>query len=201
LGGGPHAEAVDRAPPGKEVAMDGAISAGLLILRVYLGLLLFGHGAQKLFGWFGGSGVEGTRGMMHKLGYRPHRPMALLAGVTEAGGGLLLALGFLTPFAVLAIVGQFTNIVLAVHRPNGMWNTKGGIEFPLTLLVATAVIGLMGPGRISVDAAIGWDVAGWAWFAAEVGIGFVLGLLAMAGRRPPAPAAEEPTSRQRRRAA
>ena len=179
--------------------MHALTGAGLLVIRVFIGLLLFAHGAQKLFGWFGGGGVAGTEGMMRKLGYRPHRPMALLGGLAEAGGGTLLALGFLMPFAIFAIVGQFTNIVLAVHRPNGLWNTQGGYEFPLTLLVVTAAFGLTGPGRYSIDAAIGWTVAGWAWFAAEVVLGVLVGFAVMATRRPPR--AAEPETREERRAA
>jgi putative oxidoreductase len=180
--------------------MHGAIASGLLILRLWLGLLLFAHGAQKLFGWFGGGGLEGTAVMMRKLGYRPVRPMAVLGGLAEAGGGALLALGFLTPIAVFAIVGQFTNIVLAVHRPNGLWNTKGGFEFPLTLLIATAVIGLMGPGRISIDAAIGWPIAGWAWFIVEVALGVLVGLAVMASREHPATVEQERGTEGRRAA-
>ena len=136
------------------------MAVGLLLLRLVVGAIFIGHGTQKLLGWFGGGGPEGTAGMLGSLGYRSARTMALLAGAAEALGGLLLVLGFLTPFGCVAIIGVMTNAILAVHAPKGFWNTHGGFEFPLTLLTAAAALGFAGPGRISIDKAIGFVLRG-----------------------------------------
>jgi putative oxidoreductase len=133
---------------------------GLLLLRLVVGAVFVGHGTQKLLGWFGGGGPEGTAGMIGNLGYRSARTMALLAGAAEALGGLLLVLGFLTPLGCVAIIAVMTNAILAVHAPKGFWNAGGGFEFPLVLLVAAAALGFTGPGKISIDRAIGFVVRG-----------------------------------------
>src|SRR5919206_4967472 len=104
------------------------MSYGLLLLRVVVGLTLAAHGAQKLFGWFGGHGPRGTAGFFGQLGYRAPLTMAVLAGLSEASGALL-ALGFVTPLACLAITVVMFNAILAVHWKNGFWNSAGGIEF------------------------------------------------------------------------
>src|SRR4051794_41924212 len=108
---------------------------GMLFLRVVVGLLLFGHGSQKLFGWFGGHGPRGTAGFFGQLGFRRQHalPMALMAGLSEAAG-LLFALGFLTPFAALAIASVMVVAVGTVHWKNGLWVTSGGGEVDLVLL-------------------------------------------------------------------
>jgi putative oxidoreductase len=133
---------------------------GLLLLRLVVGAIFVGHGTQKLLGWFGGGGPEGTAGMIGNLGYRSARTMALLAGAAEALGGLLLVLGLLTPLGCVAIIAVMTNAILAVHAPKGFWNSGGGFEFPLVLLVAAAALGFTGPGKISIDRAIGFVVRG-----------------------------------------
>jgi putative oxidoreductase len=136
------------------------VAVGLLLLRLVVGAIFIGHGTQKLLGWFGGGGPDGTASMLGKVGYRSSRTMALLAGAAEALGGLLLVLGLLTPFGCVAIIGVMTNAILAVHAPKGFWNTHGGFEFPLTLLAAAAALGFTGPGRISIDKAIGLVLRG-----------------------------------------
>jgi putative oxidoreductase len=136
------------------------MSIGLFLLRLVVGAIFIGHGTQKLLGWFGGGGPEGTGQMVGALGYRWSRTMALLAGAAEALGGLLLVLGFLTPFGCVAIIGVMTNAILAVHAPKGFWNTKGGVEFPLTLLVVATALGFAGPGRLSIDRTIGFVLRG-----------------------------------------
>src|SRR3954454_25244641 len=130
---------------------------GMLFLRVVVGLLLFGHGAQKLFGWFGGHGPRGTAGFFGSLGFRRAHalPMALLAGLSE-GAGLLFALGFLTPLAALAIATVMVVAVGTVHWKNGLWMTNGGYEFNLVLWTVAAAVAASGPGRFSVDSALGW---------------------------------------------
>jgi putative oxidoreductase len=128
---------------------------GLLLLRLVVGGIFIGHGTQKLLGWFGGGGPEGTAGFVGALGYRSARTMAVLAGVAEALGGLSLVLGFFTPLGCIAIIAVMTNAILAVHAPKGFWNTAGGIEFPLVLTAVASALAFTGPGRVSIDRAIG----------------------------------------------
>jgi len=127
---------------------------GLLILRVVVGLILAGHGAQKLFGWWGGPGMEGWTQMVAKLRIRPAQPWAWVAALAEFGGGILLALGFLSPLGNLAIAGSMLVAIATVHLPRGFWITKGGYEFNLALLAAVAALALTGPGAYSLDAAL-----------------------------------------------
>jgi putative oxidoreductase len=127
---------------------------GLLILRVVVGLILAGHGAQKLFGWWGGQGMEGWTQMVAKLRIRPAQPWAWVAALAEFGGGILLALGFLSPLGNLAIAGSMLVAIATVHLPRGFWITKGGYEFNLALLAAVAALALTGPGAYSLDAAL-----------------------------------------------
>jgi putative oxidoreductase len=152
------------------------VNVALLILRVVVGVLFVGHGAQKLFGWFGGHGLEGTGGFYESVGYRPGRQMAIIGGVTEFGGGLLLALGLLTPLGAAAIIGQMTAATLAVHIDKGVWNSDGGFELPLIYAVAAFVIAYLGPGAVSLDEA--FDLAnggsGYALGALFVGVGVAL---------------------------
>jgi putative oxidoreductase len=154
---------------------------GLLVLRVIVGLTLAAHGTQKLFGWFGGRGLEATAQGLDRAGFRPGPLMALLAGVGEAGGGVLLALGLLTPLGAAAGIGVMLN-ASSVHLPNGFWNSKGGLEYPLTIATVFAAVALAGPGRFSLDRAIGWQQTGWVWGAVAVAGGLLAGL-ATAARR------------------
>ena len=150
---------------------------GMLFLRVVVGLLLFGHGAQKLFGWFGGHGPQGTAGFFGSLGFRRQHalPMAVLAGLSEAAG-ILLALGFLTPLACLAIATVMVVAVGTVHWRNGLWVTNGGFEFNLVLWTVAIMIAAAGPGRFSIDAAVNWvDNSTGAWWGVGV---LVLSLIA-----------------------
>ena len=130
------------------------MNAGLLILRVVVGGLFIGHGTQKLFGWFGGGGLEGTGRMYDGLGHRPGRRMAMLAGVAEAGGGLLLVLGLLTPLGSAAIIGVMVAATMSVHIDKGLWNTNGGFEFPMVMAAAALCLAMVGPGAISLDEAL-----------------------------------------------
>lgn len=135
--------------------MNDLTSAGLLILRLALGGLFFVHGAQKLFGWFGGHGLAGHIGFMEKLGVRPARLLGLISALGELFGGLGVLLGFLTPIAAAGLIGSMAVAIIKVHWPKGFFNHDGGIEFPLILAVAAFVIGLVGAGRFSVDAILG----------------------------------------------
>ncbi len=131
------------------------VAAGLLILRLVLGLTLAGHGAQKLFGWWGGTGIRGWTAGMTRMRVRPAVLWGWSSALAELGGGLLLALGLLTPLAAAAIVSAMLVAVALVHWPKGFWNTKGGYEFNLTILAAVVALVLTGPGAISLDAALG----------------------------------------------
>lgn len=130
---------------------------GLLIVRLLIGGLFVGHGAQKVFGLFGGPGLDGTTGWLGSIGFRPARFWAYLAGFGEFGGGTLLALGLLNPLGPLAIIGAMLIAIIKVHSPNGLWVTKGGIEYPLVLAVLSGIVGLLGSGRYALDAALGFN--------------------------------------------
>jgi putative oxidoreductase len=128
---------------------------GLLVLRVTLGLVMAGHGAQKLFGWWGGPGLSGFSGWLDSLGMRPARPWAVLAALVEFAGGLAVAVGVVTPIAALVLAGDLLVAILLAHLPNGFWNVAGGYEFPLVLVATFVAISLIGPGIYSVDNVIG----------------------------------------------
>ncbi|KFF95456.1 DoxX family membrane protein [Streptomyces europaeiscabiei] len=136
---------------------------GLLLLRLGAGGVLAAHGAQKLFGWFGGHGIEGTGAFMESVGYAPGKASATAAGLAEAGGGALLALGLATPAAGAAAAGAMGGAT-AIHAPNGFFNAEGGYEYAATLGLAAAGLAITGPGRISLDHAFrhvfdrGWMV-------------------------------------------
>ncbi len=140
------------------------MSYGLLLLRAVVGATMFGHGAQKLFGWFDGPGPEGTKGMLAKLGFGGAMPLAILVGLSEASG-LLLALGLVTPMACLALAVVMLTAIATVHWSKGFWNMAGGYEFPLVVLTVAVAIAATGPGRFSLDRAIGWDenISGVWW--------------------------------------
>nr|WP_206328278.1 DoxX family membrane protein [Streptomyces sp. S3(2020)] len=127
---------------------------GLLLLRLGTGGVLAAHGAQKLFGWFGGHGIEGTGRFMESVGYAPGRTSATAAGLAEAGGGTLLALGLATPAAGAAAAGAMAGAA-TVHAPNGFFNAEGGFEYAATLGLAATGLAVTGPGRLSLDHAIG----------------------------------------------
>jgi putative oxidoreductase len=126
----------------------------LLIFRVVIGLTLAGHGAQKLFGWFGGPGPVRLRQGFEKQGYKPAWFWASLAIVGELGGGLSFALGFLTPLGAAGIFGAMV-MAARTHWKNGFFLQKGGYEYALTLAIASLTIGLVGPGSYALDALFG----------------------------------------------
>jgi putative oxidoreductase len=137
---------------------------GLLLLRVVVGGTMFSHGAQKLFGWFGGHGLRGTAGFFGSLGWRMPLLMAFLAGLAEASG-LAFALGIVTPLAALGIAIVMLNAIIVVHWRNGFFNGNGGIEFPLVIATTAIAVAAIGPGRFSIDRLIGWDdnISGVWW--------------------------------------
>jgi len=174
------------------------MSIGLFVMRLVVGGLFVGHGTQKLFGWFGGHGPEGTGRFFSQIGYAPGKPMAYLAGMSEAGAGALLMLGFLTPLACAGIVGVMVG-TLAVHLPKGLWNTNGGYELPLVYSAAAIALAYTGPGRISIDAALGWSTSGAAIGTAAALFGVVAGGVMLAIRSGRVQQAQE--QEQARRAA
>lgn len=125
---------------------------GLLIIRAVIGLLFVGHGAQKLFGWFGGYGPKGTGGWMESVGIRPGVAMAVVAGAMEFVGGALLTLGLFTPAAAALIVLTMLGAIVKVHGKNGLWSEAGGIEYHLVLIAAAVGIAFAGAGTLSLDA-------------------------------------------------
>jgi putative oxidoreductase len=128
------------------------IDLGLLIIRLVIGVLFIGHGAQKLFGWFGGYGLKGIGGWFESIGIKPGVTMALFAGLAELLGGILFALGFLTPLAGIMIAGTMVMAIVKVHAPNGIWSTSNGYEYNLTLLAVAIGVALIGPGQFALDA-------------------------------------------------
>jgi putative oxidoreductase len=166
-----------------------SLSLGLLVLRVVVGLTLAGHGAQKVFGWWGGPGMKAWTEGVAKMRIRPAVPFAWLAALAELGGGLLLAVGFLSPLGSLAIIGTMLVAIATVHWPNGFWNTKRGYEFNLTIIGAAVAIGLAGPGNYSIDQAIDFHLPEPITFLVGIAV-VVLGVAGMLAFRSPKAAAE-----------
>ena len=159
------------------------MNTGLLVLRLVFGLLLVGHGTQKLFGLFGGPGLDGTAGYFHSLGFRPGKPMAIVAGTCEAGAGVLLVLGLLTPFASAAVIGTLV-VAGSVHWTAGLWAQNSGFEMPLLYATAAAVVAFTGPGSFSLDNALDLHgLAGFGWGIAAVVVGALSGLAVVARAR------------------
>lgn len=127
---------------------------GLLIVRLVVGLLFVGHGAQKLFGWFGGYGIKGTGGWLESIGVKPGATMAVLAGLSELGGGLLFALGLVTPLGAVLIIITMLVAIAKVHGTNGLWATANGYELNLLYIVIALAVALIGAGSYSLDAII-----------------------------------------------
>jgi putative oxidoreductase len=123
---------------------------GRLLLRLTVGGFFFGHGTQKLFGWFGGHGLDATAKGFEAIGLRPGRPNAIAAGVAEAGGGALLASGFATPVAASVLTATMLTAIRTVHAKNGPWATNGGYEYNVVLIAAVLTLAEVGrerPGR------------------------------------------------------
>ncbi|HZU11299.1 MAG TPA: DoxX family protein [Chloroflexota bacterium] len=128
---------------------------GLLVMRLVLGSLLAAHGAQKLFGWFSGPGLQGTAGMMEKLGVRPGRIWGPAAGLGEFMGGTLTALGFLWPIGPLNIMAAMAVAIRKAHWKLPIFAGQGGAELPLTNFAAAGLLAVIGPGRYSLDHVLG----------------------------------------------
>jgi putative oxidoreductase len=163
---------------------------GLFVIRVVLGLVFAAHGAQKLFGWFGGYGRAGTGGFLETLGFRPGKLYATAAGLSEFFGGLLFALGFLGAVGPALMLSVMIVAIVTVHRKNGFFVATNGIEHPLIFAGVAVGIALTGPGRYSIDYALGdyrLLTPTVTWMILAIGIIGALGNLAT--RRPAATAA------------
>ena len=159
---------------------------GVLILRLVVGGVMFAHGAQKLFGWFGGYGLAGTSAFFgSQLRLRPATFWTLLAGLSEAGGGLLLALGLLDPLGSLGIIAAMLMAIILAHWGR-FWNTDNGVEYHLVLIAAALAVAIGGPGAYSLDAALGVTLPAPA--SLLVGLALVLvGVAVALATRAPAP--------------
>lgn len=149
---------------------------GLLTVRVTVGGLMVGHGAQKLFGSFGGPGLEGTTGWLESLGLRPGKQWAMAAGGSEFGGGLLTALGLLHPLGPIAMMGSMAVATRKAHWGKPIWVSSGGAELPLTNVAIGVALCLVDPGRLSLDRALGihvpWQLSVLAAGAVALGVVF-----------------------------
>ena len=156
---------------------------GILIVRLVVGLALAAHGTQKLFGWFGGYGLEGTGGFLEQLGFRPGRLQAALSGLAETGGGLLLALGLATPVAAAAIISVMFVAIVSVHLAKGFFNQNGGFELPLVLAASALAVAFAGPGPVSLDRLLGFAWQGTTWGIAALAAGLLMGAAPLLARR------------------
>jgi len=154
---------------------------GLLLMRLGIGAVLMAHGAQKLFGLFGGGGVEGTAAAMESMGFEPGRESAIAAGLGEAGGGMLLAAGLATPAAGAAAAGTMA-AAAAVSWENGLFTQRGGYELPLLIGLGSVGLGLTGAGTLSLDDATG-HVLDRPWLAAASFVTTASVAAAVIGRR------------------
>ena len=160
------------------------MSIGLLILRLVVGLILAAHGAQKLFGWFGGYGIAGTGQFLEQLGFRPGRMHAAQAGLAESVAGFFLAAGFLTPAAAAALVAVMLVAAVSVHIKNGFFAQSGGYEYTLLLGGAALALAFTGPGALSLDQALGISRSGEAWGLAALAAGLIGGAVPLLARKP-----------------
>ena len=165
------------------------LDLGMFLIRVVLGLIFAAHGAQKLFGWFGGYGLAGTGGFMETLGFRPGKRFATMAALGEFTGGLLFALGFLGPVGPALMLSGMIVAMITVHRKNPFFVSTNGIEHPLMFATVAVGVALTGPGRYSLDEVLGdfrLLTPAATWIVLAIG---VIGALATLAMRRPAPTA------------
>jgi putative oxidoreductase len=144
---------------------------GRLLLRLTVGSLFFGHGTQKLFGWFGGHGLDATANMFDSIGMRPGNRNAIAAGVAEAGGGAGIVLGLATPLSAATLTSVMLTAVNRVHLKNGPWATNGGYEYNIVLIAAVLTLVEVGPGELSLDHLLGNERTGPGWTLLALALG------------------------------
>jgi putative oxidoreductase len=168
---------------------------GLFVLHIVVGLAFAAHGAQKLFGLFGGHGIDGTAGFFEQIGLRPGRLHAWASGIAEFGGGVMIALGLFVPFAAAALIAVMVAAVLTVHLQNGFFASDNGYEYNLELVAAAFALAAIGAGEWSLDAALGLDLAGTGWALGALGAGLLGGVGAvLSGRMLGAPGSDQPST-------
>jgi putative oxidoreductase len=155
----------------------------LLVLRLVVGLTFAAHGAQKLFGAFGGYGIEGTAGFFEQIGLRPGKVHAWAAGIAEFFGGLAIALGLVTPVPAAALIAVMTAAVITVHLKHGFFVTNQGYEFNLALAAALFALAGIGAGNWSLDNVLSIDMTGAAWAVGALGVGVLGGIGAVISGR------------------
>lgn len=160
------------------------MNVGRLAARILIGGLFVGHGTQKLKGWFGGPGIEGTEDMMQSIDMHPARRNALAAGVTETAGGAMLALGLATPLASAALIGTMITAIRKVHFANGPWAAQGGWEYNAVLIAGLVALAEDHPGDVSLDHVLGLTRSSRAWELGALALGATASTAAIeAGRR------------------
>ena len=163
----------------------------LLVLRVVTGGLLAGHGAQKLFGWFGGYGLQGTAGWLESIGLKPGKVWAGLAGLGEFGGGTLMLLGLGGPLGSILAISAMMMATLKVHAGKPIWASSGGAELPVANIATSTALLLTGPGSYSLDRLFGIRVP--AWLSVLTGLGAAASIVVGLMMEPePAPDVAEP---------
>lgn len=150
-----------------------AADCGMLLLRITVGLVLAGHGCQKLFGIFGGNGLTATAKGFEALGYHPGKVFAVLGGLSEFLGGLGLALGLFTPLAAAALIAVMINAMVTVTAAHGLWAMNGGLEYNLCIAAVALAVAAVGPGRLSLDRPFRWGKGGWTEAGVALGLAAV----------------------------
>jgi putative oxidoreductase len=146
------------------------MDTAILFVRLAFGLAIAAHGAQKLFGWFGGHGIRGTGGFFEAIGFRPGVPFAIAAGLSELGGGVLIAAGLLTPVGGAAVMSAMLVAMISVHVKNGFFAMSNGIELPFLYAVAAGAVAWTGAGAFSLDHLLGLDL----WFPSYAASGLLV---------------------------
>ena len=168
-----------------------SLALGLLILRLVAGLTIAAHGAQKLFGWFEGPGINKMAKGLQSQGFKPALFWVSLVILGEFGGGLSVALGFLTPLGAAGMFGAMFMAIFKSHWKNGFFNSKRGLEFPLSLLTIAVAIGIIAPGSYSLDALFGITFPEATFFLILAAIALLVDIVGLVISRPAAVAPTE----------